>query len=222
MVPASKPDIESFTWRNLNADVYLGVHASTIRHYLDDVVLPVLDGIDARHEELKRSTEVLAAFELADLDKLRTSTIEAFVLSVQSIWERHFRDYVVSCAREIRRPASYTDGLKAASWPKLCKAFEELRGIPMTAFDSFADLDLLQLLGNACRHGDGISATRLHDRHPELWPNWPPEMVDLFPGPTVEVGNHPGFSAIVIPRRLLPRLGRVNTNGADHAHSPIL
>lgn len=30
----------------------------------------------------------------------------------------------------------------------------------------------LELLANACGHGDGESATQLFKRHPELWPDW--------------------------------------------------
>lgn len=44
-----------------------------------------------------------------------------------------------------------------------------MRAIAFEDFPSFAVLDELQLLGNACRHGDGASALELSRRCPELW-----------------------------------------------------
>ena len=59
-------------------------------------------------------------------------------------------------------------------WTKLMQNFGDLRGVPLEVFDSFDDLDMLQLPWNACRHGGGKSATMPHARWPKLWPAWPP------------------------------------------------
>jgi hypothetical protein len=49
------------------------------------------------------------------------------------------------------------------------------------AFDEFASLRLLQLLGNVCRHGSGGSLQRLAVERPELWPR--DDSVQLIPLP---------------------------------------
>ena len=40
----------------------------------------------------------------------------------------------------------------------------------MDTFDSYTTLTQLQMLGNACRDGEGKSSRNLHEHHPELWP----------------------------------------------------
>jgi hypothetical protein len=46
-----------------------------------------------------------------------------------------------------------------------------LRGLHINQLRGFANLDLLQLVGNTCRHGDGSSCDKLRARRPDLWPN---------------------------------------------------
>jgi hypothetical protein len=201
-------DIEAFTWDSLQADALVGLHARSVRLYLESVVTPALDTIDARIDELARSEEPAAVFEQGDVDTLMRSTIEAFVLAIQSLWERQFREYLKSCGRELKRDDGYVERLARDEWPSLVKRFGEMRALPLTAFDSFDDLDLLQLLGNACRHGDGKSARRLFDRWPDLWPTWPPAKLGLLnDSPPTSVPSHPPFSQVSIPRTLLNRLG---------------
>jgi len=200
-------DIESFTWDNLNADIYLGLHANAVRLYLDSVVTPAMDTIDARHDELSLSAEPGAAFMQSDVEDLRRSSVEAFALSIQSLWERQMREFLKGCARDLKRGDALVNSLATDDWTKLAKHFCDLRGLPLQAFDSFEDLELLQLLGNACRHGDGKSAKMLYDRWPELWQMWPPTLPDLWGGPPLKnVPTHPPFAQISVPRALLDRL----------------
>lgn len=201
-------DIETFTWQNLSADINLGLHASAVRLYLDSVVKPALDAIDAQHAKLTSSEDPEAVFMLADMEDLRRSTVEAFALAIQSIWERQLREFLKGCARELKRDDAFVASLATDEWTKLVKIFGDLRGLPMHAFDSFQNLELLQLLGNACRHGDGKSARLLYDRWPDLWPMWPPALPKLWGGPPLQnVPRHPPFSQISVPRALLDRLG---------------
>ncbi len=201
-------DIESFTWDNLNADIHLGLHANAVRLYLNSVVTPAMDAIAARHDELSHSDEPAACFMQSDIEGLYRSTVEAFALSIQSIWERQMREFLKGCARELQRSEAFVNLMATDDWAKLVKHFGDLRGLPLHAFDSFADLELLQLLGNACRHGDGKSARLLYDRWPELWPMWPPALPDLWEGlPLQNVPTHPPLAQISVPRALLDRLG---------------
>src|SRR3546814_10300686 len=66
--------------------------------------------------------------------------------------------------RRAHRREDRAGGLEA-----LRKYFRKLRGIELEVFPSFDNLDLLQHLGNACRHGDGDSAAELARRCPDLW-----------------------------------------------------
>jgi hypothetical protein len=205
-------DIETFTWSNLQADIFLGQHARAMRLYLESVVTPALDAIDARLDEMSRSDEPADVFGLGGMNALRRSTIEAFALSLQSLWERQLREFLKGCARELKRPADEVQELERANWEKLLKRFQELRGLPLDAFDSFRELELLHLLGNACRHGDGSSARILSDRWPEFWPNrpWFDDPLALRPAPLPPYVAPPitsrSFSEASLPRSLLVRL----------------
>lgn len=226
-------NIENFTWDNLQADIYFGLHARSMRRHLESVITPALDSIDERHNELSRSDEVFAAFELADVNLLRGSTIEAFALSIQSQWERQLRDFLKGSARELKRSEAYVASLTTAPWLTLLDRFQELRGLSLQTFDSFPDLDLLQLLGNACRHGDGRSARLLYERCPAFWPNRPLELPVSLSGPALtNKPNHPSFSEISLSRSLLVRLAYaviwfwedhnyIYTNSIKDKHSSI-
>lgn len=201
-------DIESLTWNNLQADVHLGQHAEAVRLYLERVAAPALQAIDARCEELSQSPDPGAAFEQSDIETLRRSTIEAFILSVQSLWEKQLRTFLKACAHELQHGDAYLISLETDDWLGLTKRFHELRGLSMEAFDSFFDLDRLQLLGNACRHGDGKSARRLYDRWPELWPK-PSSAFPAFPDAphtTIAKSDVRRFSQAVLSRSVLDRM----------------
>ena len=178
-------DVETFTWNNLQADIFLGQHAHAMRLYLKNVVTPALDAIEARLDEMSRSNKPADVFGLDGMKALQRSTIEAFALSLQSLWERQLREFLKSCARELKRPAKQVEELEGARWETLLERFQELRGLPLDAFDSFRELELLHLLGNACRHGDGSSARTLFQRWPELWPNLPWSDARVVPRPAL-------------------------------------
>jgi hypothetical protein len=189
-------DIETVTWSNLQSDIYLGLHTQAMWLYLERVVTPALDAIDARHDELSRSDEPTAIFQLNDVNALRRATIEAFALSIQSQWERQLRGFLKGCAQELKHSADYVKKLERLPCEELLNPFHELRGVSLKNFDSFPDLELLRLIGNACRHGDGPSARTLFERWPELWPT----------SPFANALNHPSFSQAKLPRSLLVRL----------------
>lgn len=94
------------TWRNLGADGGFWVHVRTVTEFLELVVEPGVAALDARAAALKASDDVVAVFELSDLEELREETLE-----------------------------------------------------------------VLQLVGNTCRHGGGASCAALKLRRPDLWPD---------------------------------------------------
>lgn len=163
-----------FRWKNCYADVQTAKHDATIKAYLNDVILPALTVLDKRIEELGRNDDSFAPFVQSDTQVVLQETKMAFALSVQSIWERQIRAYLIGCAKELRPGEDIETDVEKSDWKKLRKLFFKLRGIKLEEFPSFRYLDTLHHLGNACRHGDGKSALELFKRHPDLWQSVPP------------------------------------------------
>jgi len=156
-------------WRNARADIGTWVHGRTASDFIGHIVEPSIRALDLRIEELGRRQEGAWAFEQADLEDLRGETLRGFALALQSFWERQLRTYLAGCASEF---GGATDKeVEKANWADLQRLFLDLRGLALTRFSPFPLLDLLQQVGNVCRHGEGPAATRLRDRHPELWPD---------------------------------------------------
>lgn len=172
-----------FRWKNCFADVQASKHDLTIHSFLDNVVRPSIQFLEDKIAELGRSEDEMAIFEKSDMQDVLRETKLAFCLSVQSIWERQFRSYLRGCAQELRKDSGLAEKVEKATWEKLCLLFQELRGIRLSEFPSYSELETLHLLGNACRHGDGTSAVQLLERAPELWPTFPamPPEFQIYP-----------------------------------------
>lgn len=166
--------MKPFRWKNCFADVQASKHDLTINSFLENVIQPSTRFLEDKIVELGRSEDETAIFEISDMQDVLRETKLAFCLSIQSIWERQFRSYLCGCARELRPESGLAEQVEKANWEKLCALFQELRGIRLSEFPSYKELETLHLLGNACRHGDGPSAIQLLERAPELWPTFPP------------------------------------------------
>lgn len=140
--------MEQFRWQNCYADVQTYRHARTIETYLNDVIVPALDTLDRKTEELEQRGGAWAAFAKPDMQDVIRETKLAFSLAIQSIWE-------------LRPAENLQREFEEANWQRLQAFFLKLRGIALSDFPSFETLDLLQHLGNAARHGDGKSAARI-------------------------------------------------------------
>jgi hypothetical protein len=166
-----------FTWKNCMADVYNYRYGAIAKEFLTLVVNPSLDALDAQVKHWKDSDDPVAGFIISDLSELIFKTRMAFCLSIQSLWEQQIRTYLAGCLGELginpfpvcnRRGAN---SVQTVFWgDELNTVFERLRGIALPSFASFESLDLLMLVGNVCRHGDGSSSTRLWGIRPDLWP----------------------------------------------------
>jgi len=168
-----------FRWTNCYADVQTSMHDKTILAYFNDVIAPSIDTLEQRVAELNESDDPLDMFIQSDTLDVLQETKLAFALSIQSIWERQLRAYLTGCAKELRPTENLKNKVEKANWDALQRIFRDLRGLTLDSFPSFALLDRLQHLGNACRHGDGNSATRLHQLCPNLWKPTP-SMPDGF------------------------------------------
>ncbi|MPV65603.1 hypothetical protein [Burkholderia sp. BE17] len=187
-------------------DVQLALHRPRVRAFLNDVVHPALAAIDADIEHWATTQEGGWMFAVADGQALLQATIQAFCLSIQSLWERQLRNWLNACIVPGPQSVRQRRTARGGSLSELSDLLLELRGIALTAFPSYMDLDLLQRVGNACRHGDGWSAVALFRSNQELWPNW---SSDPFPwpadNPPVGPPPPPSFEQAVLPRELLDR-----------------
>jgi len=184
--------LQIFTWINCYADILAGKHSQTIRSYYADIVRPSLLTLEQKADELLSTDNPGDVFDHSDILELISETKIAFCLAIQSIWERQFRDYVKRCEMDLNRIQSKSTQIQNASWRELQDYFHRLRDISVETFPSFNELDNLQLLGNACRHGDGRSSKELYIRLPQLW---------QVPSPIAcnEKGYIPAFAQMDIP-----------------------
>jgi len=172
--------------------------------YLEQVVSPALLTLEQRIAALETSDAPGAVFEKADTEAVRDATLQAFFLSIQSLWERQLRGYLVSCAREFSR-VDLVRKIERAIWNDLQGHFLDLRGIPLSAFASFPELDLLQTIGNVCRHGDGAAARKLYGDHPEFWPP-KSEGLEVF-GLEAHIDDEPRADALLVSVGTLENFG---------------
>lgn len=207
-------DLHNFVWLDYASIGHPAGHAFAIELFRDSVVRPSLRAIDLRIEEIEQSDDESAAFLRDDMADLFQATVEAYLLAVQSMWERALRTLLIERDKRLSQ-GSQRAALERAQWSggrkDLQHHFERLLGVPVVAFDSFEDLDLLQNLGSAIRHGDGSAARKVHERAPSLWWNWAP------PGTSYDAGlfrvdipadwpAHPSFRKVTLPEEVLEQM----------------
>ena len=165
-------------WKHGLADAYTYRNGAIAEEFLDLVVRPSVAALERKHLELASSDDLaIAGFMAHDHRDLINKTNMAFCLSIQSLWEQQLRSYLGHCINFVGIEGVTFDELEHMTWGiKTNKLFQHIRGADLTAFDSYATLNKLQLSGNACRHGDGKSSRKLFKLHPELCPDQHPSI----------------------------------------------
>ena len=163
---------EPYKWKHGWADAYASDNGTVVDEYLTWVVRPSLAALEERRQELAADEDdVVATFALSDHERLIKKAHMAFALTIQSLWEQQLRSYLTTCASGLTIEGVTQRKLEKGAWgDELNGVFYRVRGIKMDTFDSYTTLTQLQMLGNACRHGEGDSSRNLHKHHPELWP----------------------------------------------------
>lgn len=208
-------DLYSVTWPDYESIGHPEGHAFSVELFRDSVVRPSLLAIEHEIDEIDRSEDPSAIFPRGNLEDLFQATVEGYVLVVQSMWERALRSLLIAREKKLCKD-SQGSALETAPWsgtrlPTLQQHFERLLGVPVVAFDSFEDLDFLQNLGSAIRHGDGAAARKVHKRAPSLWWNWLP------PGASIDIGaikmtippdwpKHPPFGKVTLTQAVLEQM----------------
>lgn len=216
----SAPDIYQFALLHHESLEFPDSHARSLQLFKNTVVHPSLQTLSSAIEANNRDEDPAAVFLEDDLANLFQATVESYLLAVQSMWERGLRDLLVTREKRLKTGIKIAD-LQRANWSgkvdSLQMRFKVLIGIPLTAFDSYADLDFLQHLGNAIRHGDGSSAEKIHILAPSLWFNWlgPGEVLHAGPYTIVvpkDAPKHPSFNKVTLEQRLLEQMIQSVTN----------
>lgn len=205
------PDLESLRWPSLDLALNASLNMQALELYRDEVVRPALATLDGKHAEARASDEPAKAFWESMLEDAHALSVEGFLLTVQSLFERGLRRMMAAAAHQRGQDVGAT---RKAVWDAERKdgvhqLFEVLFDAPLSLFGPPEDLELLQVLGNALRHGDGASAERLHKLVPSLWHHWlPPGTV--IPGLGFQVPEtaprHPSFDNITLPVALLEQM----------------
>ena len=177
-----------FRWKNCYADVLSNRNGEMAMAYIKDVVEPSLAKLEVHIRGMsERHDDPVAVFGIEPARELHRATLMGYCLALQSLWEKQLRAYLEGCARNLKSDPQVNATIKTATWKQLDSIFETLRGVPLRAFEEYTHLNLLQLLGNVCRHGGGASLNRLAIEHPELWTREAqPVAVPPPPGPLLE------------------------------------
>lgn len=167
---------ENPEWTPTIADAYANSYGEVAQNFLSLVVEPSLTALKQKDAEIAaQEDQILTAFRRRDHQHLIAKTSMALCLGIQSLWEQQLRDYLCKCWTQVKHPTADADDIRDAIWDSnkkdhsLKQLFCEIRGLSLENFQSYNRLDKLQLLGNACRHGEGASAKKLRRKYPELW-----------------------------------------------------
>jgi hypothetical protein len=208
-------DITSYAWiDHESVGLHATGHVQSLELFKTNVVKPSLAALDHELHVLRQGEDITWVFLEDDYVELFDKTMQGYLLATQSMLERGLR--ALLCERERRlNNGDRVKTIQSARWTLdrggLQAHFKDLLGIPLTAFDTYDDLDLLQTLGNAIRHGDGTSSQKVYQMCPGLWPHW------LSPGSVIEGGPFtipvpldapafPPFESISLPQALLEQL----------------
>lgn len=207
-------DITNYAWLDHESVGFPDSHLQSLELFREKVVRPSLQALDAEITRLHASDEPAEIFITDDYAELFQTTVEGYLIAVQSMWERGLRAMLIQRERKLTDTPN-AHALERATWEgkpqSLQDHFVRLMGVPLHAFDIFPDLDILQNLANAIRHGDGASARKVHELCPKLWFHWIEPGEVLVAGPYRIVGphdgpKHPPFEAITLPERLLEQM----------------
>lgn len=214
-MPNDYCDITTYAWLDHDSiGILAASHIQSLALFRDNVVRPSLSALDRELEKIRASDDPTSVFLEGDFAELFQKSVEGYLLTTQSMWERGLRKLLTDRDLNLNGGAN-ARALCNAKWSEsrtsLQSHFVDFFGVPLKAFDSYADLDLLQALGNAIRHGDGVSAEKVYKICPTLWINWPPPGTLIEAGPSsirIDPNAHPypSFDSITLPQALLEQI----------------
>ncbi len=153
--------LETLRWIKMDYALHATNQIVALEMYRDEVVRPSLRALDERLDQLQQSTAIEDEFAYDDFAALHHATIEGYLLTTQSMFERGLRGMLAKVAE--RNQPGLVDKVKKDHWNpgrsnSIQVHFQELMDASLDLFGCNDDLLILQKLGNALRHGDGRSA----------------------------------------------------------------
>lgn len=164
-------------WRSILHDGYAETYAQRVQAFFDEVIQPVAGDLANRLSSTERGPDDEA---IAKWDALRESQLDlhrSLALALGGMWERQFRAHLFSSVAVIGPKARVGDIERANSsrWPKL---FKDCRGFELSKLPGYAEIELLLLVSNVVRHGNGESSRKLYERRPDWFSHNP--ITDFF------------------------------------------
>jgi hypothetical protein len=209
-------NLESLCWNHIDLTIMAVNHIRTIESYRAEVVRPSLRALDEKLDDYSRRNDPEAIFSHDHVADLRGSTIEGFLLTTQAMWERGLRGMLINAAAKQKANDKTINAIKSARWAAkekdgLQAHFATFFGASLEWFGCHGDLNILQEMGNALRHGDGRAAGRLHELCPSLWVHWlqPGTVITLNYGDFRVADNaprHPSFNQITWTNAMLEQM----------------
>ncbi|RUX34634.1 hypothetical protein EOA23_00875 [Mesorhizobium sp. M2A.F.Ca.ET.042.01.1.1] len=150
-------------------DLLPRIFQADIHRFYTRVMLPALDNLPLR-SGVKTSGSAASMAEFLEHAQVHTSNMLAFearrcfALTLDGLFERQLRIWARVHVPDDRRP-----GIAAVEVNKLVRDVGLRHGLDLETGQVRATIEELHLLGNAVRHGDGGSLTKLRDRAPHLW-----------------------------------------------------
>ncbi|PBB69278.1 hypothetical protein CK228_08740 [Mesorhizobium sp. WSM4312] len=150
-------------------DLLPRIFQADLHRFYTRVVLPALDNLPL-HTGVKISGPAASTAEFLDHAQMHTSNMLAFearrsfALTLDGLFERQLRIWA-----RIHVPENRRAGIATVEINKLVRGTGLRHGLDLETGQVRATIEELHLLGNAVRHGDGGSLTKLRDRAPHLW-----------------------------------------------------
>lgn len=165
-------DITTYAWLEHNSVRFHATgHIHVLENFRTKVVSPSLAALHHEKKIVRQSEDPSCVLLEEDYLEIFNKTLQGYVLITQSMYERGLRALLCerdSCLNKGERVRAIQTARWALEKGGLQDYFEKLLGLPITAFESYADLDLLQNLGSAIRHGDGPSTQKVYQMCPDL------------------------------------------------------
>ncbi len=207
-------DITEYVWLDHDSVGFPGSHVNSLLLFRDRVIRPSLRALDRKINALRKNNNDIDDFFAEDLAEIFQATVEGYLLTIQSMWERGVRGMLISREKKLCKGIEVA-ALERATWGgnrrNLQHHFTRLMGISLYSFDTYTDLDLLQSFGNAIRHGDGEAARRVYRLCPSLWWNRMEPGEVFMAGPCqISVPSdgpkHPDFASITLSETVLKQM----------------
>lgn len=203
-------NITNFDWIKYESIGFPSNNIASLCLFRDSVVRPSLNALDFEIERLQGSANPAANSFADDYAEIFQTTVEGYLITVQSMWERSLRSMLILRGKELGQDANLKK-IERATWEILQDHFQRLMGVSLQEFRSYLDLDFLQTLANAIRHGDGPSARKLHQLRPDLWFNWIASSQKIEAGSfqiiaSLDGPEAPSFNSITLSESMLEQI----------------